>query len=44
MELLISLLAVVAVVGLFDLAAVRFGVDSRDHVGDSHRRNSEGGH
>jgi hypothetical protein len=27
-----------------DLAAVRFGVDSRDQVDDSHRRDSEGAH
>ncbi len=44
MDLLISLLAVVAAVGLFDLAAVRFGVDSRHQVDDNHRRDSEGGH
>ncbi len=44
MESLIAVLAVVAVLGLFDLAALRVGADSRDQIGDAHRRRSEGGH
>jgi len=44
METIIAVLAVVAVLGLFDLTAFRVGADSRDQIGDAHRRSSEGGH
>jgi hypothetical protein len=41
-ELLGSILLVVIAVGLFELAAIVWGADSREGVGDDHRR-QEGG-
>ena len=43
MEILILLIAVVAVGVVFELAAVRFGADSREGSGDPSRRHSGGG-
>jgi hypothetical protein len=43
MELLGSVVLVVAVVALFELAAAVWGVDSREGAGDDHQRSSEGG-
>ncbi len=43
MEILTLLMAVAAVIAVFELAAVRFGVDSRERFGDSPRTPSDGG-
>ena len=38
MELITTVLAVAAALVAFDLAAIRWGADSRDQVGDDHAR------
>jgi hypothetical protein len=38
MDAIATLIAIVAVLVGFDLAAVRWGVDSRDPIGDDHAR------
>ncbi|MBA3850969.1 MAG: hypothetical protein H0X59_01190 [Chloroflexi bacterium] len=43
MEILTLLIAVAAVITVFELAAVRFGADSRERLGDSPRMSSDGG-
>lgn len=42
MEALTLILAAVAVLSAFDLLAGRFGTDSRDAIGDDHRRTANG--
>lgn len=43
MDILILLIAVVAVGVVFELAAVRLGADSREGFGDSSRSHDRGG-
>ena len=43
MEILTFSIAVLAVIAAFELAAIRFGTDSRDGLGDSPRTRSGGG-
>lgn len=43
MELLGSAALVLVAVALFEVAAVVFGSDSREHIGDDHQRQLEGG-
>ncbi len=38
MDALAALITIVAVIVGFDLAAVRFGADSRNSIGDDHAR------
>ena len=38
MDALAALIAIVAAIVGFDLAAVRFGADSRESIGDDHAR------
>jgi hypothetical protein len=42
-ELLGSVVLIVIAVGLFEVAAVVFGADSREGAADDHQRPSEGG-
>lgn len=43
MEILTLLIAVAAVIAVFELAAVRFGADSRERMSDSRGMRSDGG-
>lgn len=43
MESLVLLITVSAVIAVFELAAIRFGTDSREGLGDSPRMRSGGG-
>ena len=43
MELIVAVVLVLLVVGLFEIAAAVFGVDSRDGATDDHQRHVEGG-
>jgi hypothetical protein len=38
MEFLITSFAAIAILAAFDFAATKWGVDSRDRLGDTHRR------
>jgi hypothetical protein len=38
MEFLITTLAAIAILSTFDSAVLKWGVDSRDRLGDAHRR------
>jgi hypothetical protein len=38
MEFLITSFAAIAIIAAFDLAAIKWGADSRDRLGDTHRR------
>lgn len=43
MEILVLLISVITLIAVFEVAAIRFGTDSREGPGDSARMRSGGG-
>ncbi len=43
MEILVFLISVITLIAVFEVAAIRFGTDSREGPGDSTRMRSGGG-
>ncbi len=43
MEILVLLIAVITLIAVFEVAAIRFGTDSREGPGDTTRMRSGGG-